>query len=695
MNWSLEFAPILPNWAIAAVAIPAAILCAVLLLQRSRGAWLRVLALALLIAAIANPHIRREEREKLSNIAVVVVDRSPSQKLGLREAHLKSAREALEKRLKAIDNLDVRWVVTDGQATDGTGGTKLFARLNEALTEIPAERIAGVVLLTDGRIHDVPARAEQLAVAAPVHALITGNKGERDRRLEILKAPRFGLVNETQTARIRVVETGIEPGLEPRTAKLKIQRENGETETREVVVGDEVDIPMLFPHSGLNVITLEVDAADGELTTVNNRALLAAKGVRQNLRVLLVSGEPHAGERTWRNLLKSDAAVDLVHFTILRPPEKQDGTPINQLSLIAFPTRELFSEKLHEFDLIIFDKYQRRGVLPLLYLDNVTRYVEDGGAVLIAAGDDFASPVSLYRSPLSAILPAVPSGQVIEKPYRPVLSDRGAKHPVTRALPGADKASPKWGRWFRLVSATKRSGTTLMNGLDGRPLLILDQRQKGRVALLLSDHAWLWSRGYDGGGPHIQLLRRLAHWLMKEPELEEERLLAKARDGNVEIERRSMGDSVEPVQVTTPDGRELSVPLSPDGEGRWRASIAADTPGLYRLTTGNLKAIAHLGNINDIEFKDVTATDEALKPLIEAKKGGVFWVGGRDAENAKLPRIAMMQSGRTMHGSGWIGLQDRNSSLLKGVRLTPIFAGLLALAVLLGVLSLTWFREGR
>ena len=96
-------------------------------------------------------------------------------------------------------------------------------------------------------------------------------------------------------------------------------------------------------------------------------------GVRDRLRVLLVSGEPHAGERTWRNLLKSDASVDLVHFTILRPPEKQDGVPVDELSLIAFPTRELFIEKIEDFDLIIFDRYRRRGILPSLYLENIAQ----------------------------------------------------------------------------------------------------------------------------------------------------------------------------------------------------------------------------------------------------------------------------------------------------------------------------------
>ncbi|TIO59298.1 MAG: hypothetical protein E5X98_19690, partial [Mesorhizobium sp.] len=145
-------------------------------------------------------------------------------------------------------------------------------------------------------------------------------------------------------------------------------------------IGQPMKLEVTIPNAGRNIVQLSIDHEPGELTDTNNRAIALVDGIRDHLRVLLVSGEPHAGERTWRNLLKSDASVDLVHFTILRPPEKQDGTPINELSLIAFPTRELFVEKIKDFDLIIFDRYQHRDVLPILYYDYISEYVEKGGA---------------------------------------------------------------------------------------------------------------------------------------------------------------------------------------------------------------------------------------------------------------------------------------------------------------------------
>jgi hypothetical protein len=422
--------------------------------------------------------------------------------------------------------------------------------------------------------------------------------------------------------------------------------------------------------------------------------VLTVEGVRENLRVLLVSGEPHAGERTWRNMLKSDASVDLVHFTILRPPEKQDGTPINQLSLIAFPTRELFQEKLDQFDLIIFDRYQRRGVLPLLYLENVARYVEKGGAVLVSAGDDYASPLSLYRSPLGQILPAVPSGRVVEEPFKPALTELGEKHPVTSDLPGASGQEPSWGHWFRVVDVSPREGEVLMKGAQGKPLLIIGQRGEGRVGMLLSDHAWLWARGYEGGGPYTDLLRRLAHWLMKEPDLEEETLKATSRGQTLSIERRSIKDEIEPVTVTAPSGKEETVTLDKGERGMWRKAMTVSEQGVYRISSGKLASVVTVGNANARELAAVTATDAVLSPILDETGGGSFWLGRNDAEAAKLPRLVMLRGGQVMHGDDWLGLHKRDAYHVKGVRLFPLFTGLLALGLLLGLLAATWFREG-
>ncbi len=706
MSWSIDLAPVLPVpllWAAGAIAMA---LVALLFARRSRGAALRAAALCALILALLNPTLREEERESLANIALVLVDESTSQALERRPEQAAAIRKALDERLKGVKNLEVRWVEAARPSNDASArGTPLFAELNKALADTPPDRLAGVIMVTDGEVHDVPKTAAALGFDAPVHALLTGTPGEFDRRIEVLKAPRYGLVGQTRDIEIVVHETGDRTG-ERTSVTLNIRREGRSDEKRTAEIGKPVSIDMPFPHAGTNIIEVELPAAEGELTPANNRAVLSAEGVRENLRVLLVSGVPHAGERTWRNLLKSDAAVDLVHFTILRPPEKQDGTPINQLSLIQFPTKELFSDKINEFDLIIFDRYEHRGILQLLYYDNIQRYVDGhGGALLVAGGDDYASQTSVYRTPLAPALPAGPTGRVIEGPFKAKITSDGVKHPVTASLPGSNaadpNAQPSWGRWFRQAEVRPGRGRVVMSGAEDKPLLILDRKGKGRVALLTSDQAWLWARGYEGGGPHTDLLRRLAHWLMKEPELEEERLLASVAGMKITLERHSMEEKVEPVTLAGPGGEKSELMLEAAGPGIWKTTVDAKLPGLYKAESkspsGPLTAVAHAGAEDPREMSEVTATPDNLKPLVEATGGGVFWTrakgGAPDAVD--VPRISMLADAKVLAGSGWMGLKDREAFLTKGVRLTPMFTGLLALTALLALLAAAWWREGK
>ena len=548
-------------------------------------------------------------------MAVVVIDKSPSQNFGDREKQTEAARAALTQRLGRIAGLEVR-MVEAGHADGETDGTRLFAALGAALSDVPPDRVAGAVIVTDGRVHDVPAEAAQLGFNAPVHALITGRPGERDRRIQLITAPRFGIVGQSQTIVLRVEDQGTRPG----PARLTIRRDGELLETRNVMAGDTVRVPVQIPHAGQNIVEIDASPLDDELTTINNRAVVAIDGVRDKLRVLLVSGEPHAGERTWRNLLKSDASVDLVHFTILRPPEKQDGTPINELSLIAFPTRELFQQKINEFHLIIFDRYARQGVLPVIYFDNIARYVRDGGAVLVAAGPDYASPTSIWRTPLDVVLPAEPSGRTTEGAFHARLSDLGKRHPVTRGLEGGESDPPQWSRWFRLVDARTEKGTPVMQGPDNKPLLLLSREGEGRVALLLSDHIWLWARGYEGGGPHLDLLRRLSHWLMKQPDLEEEALRLGVRGRDIEVRRQSMADEVAQVTITTPTGQTRQLTLDKAEPGVWKAITQANELGLWRATDGKLNAMVNVGPANPREYSEVTSATERDRPALQCDR---------------------------------------------------------------------------
>jgi hypothetical protein len=689
MNFGIAFSPLVPSYVLWGAVAVTLVLAVMLVLARSRGAAVRIIALVLFVLALANPSLTREDREPLSSVAAVIVDKSPSQELGDRTQQTDAARAQLAERLGHIPGLEVRFVEA-GQSDGETDGTRLFSALSSALSDVPRDRVAGAIMITDGRVHDVPADPAALGFNAPVHALITGHKNERDRRVALITAPRFGIVGKSQTITFRVMDEGISPGP---AAQVAIRRDGETVETRNVRVGQPVSVDVPIPHAGQNIVEIEAAPVDGELTTVNNRAVVVIDGVRDKLRVLLVSGEPHAGERTWRNLLKSDASVDLVHFTILRPPEKQDGTPINELSLIAFPTRELFQQRINEFQLIIFDRYARQGVLQMIYFDNIVRYVRQGGAVLVAAGRDYASPTSLWRTPLVSVLPAEPSGQTTEMPFKPRLSDLGKRHPVTRGLEGSAEDPPHWSNWFRLVDARPEKGTTVMEGPDGKPLLQLSREGEGRVALLLSDHIWLWARGFDGGGPHLDLLRRLSHWLMKEPDLEEEALRLSVRGHDLTVQRQTMADTVDEVTLTMPSGKTQTVKLLQAEPGVWRSTIEAKELGLWRANDGKLSALANVGPANPREFDEVTSTADWLAPLVGATGGDAVRI--EDGSGIHLPRVVGVRANDSFHGDDWIGLKLREASVVRGIGVLPVFAGVIGLLLLVGSLAATWAREGR
>ncbi|AXT27898.1 hypothetical protein D1823_15815 [Ruegeria sp. AD91A] len=679
MTGTVIFDPLIPWPFLAAVGAIAAAGVGLALWRGLSGWALRGLAALVVIAALSGPVYQIEDRARLTDIVLMIEDESASQTLSDRARQTAQAAEELAVEIEARDNTELRRIrVGDGE---GDEGTQVMAALNEALAEEPRARIAGILVVSDGLVHDADQAPE---LPAPMHLLQTGRADDWDRRLIVRNAPAFAIIGESVTLTLRVEDSGAAPA-GAATAPLEISVDGGEPQQLSIPIGRDVELPVTLPHGGRNVIQFSVPQAEGELTDRNNTALIQMNGVRDRLRVLLVSGEPHPGGRTWRNLLKSDSSVDLVHFTILRPPEKQDGVPVDELSLIAFPTRELFLEKINDFDLIIFDRYKRRGILPAIYLDNVTNYINDGGAVLIAAGPDFASADSIFRSPLAPILPAQPSARVFEERYVPMVSELGQRHPVTTNL--GDPAD--WGAWLRQIDVNHRSGEVLMTGIDERPLLVLDRVGKGRVAMLASDHAWLWSRGFEGGGPQLELLRRLAHWMMKEPELEEEALWAEANGQSMRIIRQTLGDDVGPVTVTRPNGETLEITLQEVSPGRFEALYYGPEIGLYRLQEGDHTAVIGLGPAAPKEFERTIATGDILEPVLANMRGGVIRL------EDGLPSIRNVRAGRPAAGRGWVGLTPRDAYETRDVTQAGLLPPWLVLLLAGGFLLGGWLREGR
>ncbi len=654
----------------------------------ARGALMRGLAFAILLFALAGPILVKETRSALPDVVAVVVDHSQSMGVGNRLSQADAALAKLRQELRRQPNLTVRETSVTTTATGENNGTQAFAALNSALADVPPSRIAGAIMITDGEVHDAPAA---LAMHAPLQVLIAGKRGERDRKLTVLNAERFAIVGQSAQMVLRVDDFG-NGGEEGGSAEVTIAVDGKPMGTKVVQVGQDTSLKLPITHEGENIVELAAAPGPGELTLQNNRAVVSISGVRDHLRVLLISGEPHAGERVWRNLLKSDPSVDLVHFTILRPPDKQDATPIEELSLIVFPTRELFLEKLKSFDLVIFDRYGEAGILPMAYFENIANYVENGGALLVSSGPEFASDQSLYHTPLASVLPAQPSGEIIAQGFKPMVTPTGLAHPVTRDLPGSNTEAsqqPGWGRWYRLIGASNISGQTVMSGPGNRPLLVLDQVKKGRVAELMSDQIWLWARGFEGGGPQAELLRRLAHWLMKEPELEAESLSAGVVEGQMVVTRRTMAPTAEPVQMTTPSGHTLTIPLNRIEPGVWRGSMKVNELGLYRLTDGTLSTVTAAGPLNPKEVADMRATSDILQPLAKASGGSVHWLTDGAVG---VRRVAPAQ---TAHGSNWIGLRRNGAYRVTSLEQQPLLPAWAALLLVVGSLVLAWRIEGR
>lgn len=680
---TVHFDPLLPlSWL---AVLGGFALCLLLLsaFKNRSGIILRILCVLAFALVILNPSLLQEDRKPVKDVAVIIADRSPSQSMGARTQRTDAALSYLKSRLENRDDLDLR-IIEAPQNGALQNKTELFSALDHALEDVPEKRRAGVIFLSDGQIHDIPGDPGTAARYGPLHLLLTGEHKEKDRQLLILSAPAYGIVGKDVTLKYKIEDTD---NIGAKTANVTIDFHDGAPQSFIVPPGTEQEIKLPITHAGENAFEISVGAVQDELTESNNKSAVIVNGVRDRLRVLLISGQPYAGARTWRDLLTSDPGVDLVHFTILREPEKLDRTPQNELSLIAFPFRELFEVKLYDFDLIIFDRYQLNRILPDHYFANIVRYVEEGGALLVAGGPDFAGPNSIYYTELQNILPAAPMDEVIRQPFQPKITQSGLQHPVMQNLPDPDA----WGPWLREAVIKPTSGDILMTGAQDQPLLILDRVKDGRVAQLGSDQIWLWQRGYKGGGPHAELLRRVIHWLMKEPELDEKALDVIVNSGQITVRSHKYKQDNLDILMHRPDGSEDLIHLSEDKNGDLSAVIDADQLGIWSFEAPDgQKRFAVVGDLNPPELRGVIATDKPLSPMIQDSNGGAIWL-----EDTPHPEIRILHDAHRYAGHGWIALRANHDYTVEKISGRPLLPPGILLVILLGLVTLTWWRESR
>lgn len=704
LHHMIGFQPLVPPWLLWVLGGALLAMGAWGIARRARGTTWRVLAGAGLVLWLSGPQRLRESWHPLPQTALVVVDQSASMSIRDRAVMAHRAAERVQEEIGHIDGLQTRTITVRDAHHDGT---RLFSALTQAASDIPPSRLAGAVMITDGQVHDIPAQLPEVLtppdaqghrLTLPLHVLLTGQGEETDRRLRILQAPPYGIVGQDVTIRVEVDDLG-RPDARNATTELTMTQGGAQPSSRIVRVGQPQDITLPVTHPGPMLVGLSVPELPGEASDINNRDIVRINGVRDRLRVLLVSGTPNQGERVWRRLLKADPSVDLVHFTILRPPDKDDGTPLSDLALIAFPVNELFQQKIGQFDLIILDGFENHGILPQAYLRNIANHVREGGGLLLIGGPEFIGPGSLQDTPLSEILPAhiTPDGVRNEK-FRPMLTEAGQRHPVTARLPGAPASAngPGWGPWYRSLASDSVNGEVLMTGPHEQPLLVLDHADKGRVAFLMSDQAWLWSHGEGGGGPQSELLRRISHWLMKEPELEENQLEAEITGGQLNITRRSLLPAPPAmVRVTHPDGTMQQVPLTATGDkGVTTAHLPARENGIWSVRDSDgHEAFAAPRAEDPQEFADLRATATRLQPLVAMTGGGMHWLGKR-AESASLPAIGMV-NGAAHSTAEHFDFPDRHAHIVTGQQAHALLPPWAVLLFVLSMLMLGWWREGR
>lgn len=690
-DWSLE--PTVPDWTLYGLGGMLALFGLYAGSRRMRGTFWYAAAGTAVVVTLANPQFIQEDREPLPTEIAIIVDRSDSQGLDGRDITTSEMYDRLIGQLGGVENISIRTIEVGGEAEGPQNGTNIITTLESGLSDIPRDRLGGVIMLTDGRAHDVQEWSNSLGENVPLHILVSGQQDELDRRVVLERSPRFGLVDEEQTITYRVVNDGTQTGADE-PVRVVISVDGQQIDEQFVIPGQSSSVTLDLEHIGSNSVEIKADTIEGELTDINNRVVTSIEGIRESLNVLLVTGEPNQGTRVWRDLLKSDPDTDLVHFTILRTPEKDDYTPSEEMSLIPFPVQELFVDRIQDFDLIVFDTYEYRGLLP--YFNNIANYVEQGGALLVINGEEFSGRGSIANTPLSRVLPASPSGSNLEQPYVPEVSDQGQRHPVTRTLEGSAEENPSWGRWFQQVDSESATGDVIMTGANGEPLLILERKDEGRVAMVMSDDTWLWARGVDGGGPHADLMRNIAHWLMGNPSLEEEDLKITHENGELIIEQQTMADASQEVTITTPSGERIQVQPEEASPGLWRIVVPAAEMGLYTAEIGGEhpdRAHVNVGPEDVREYQNTISTTEILAPLAEQTGGAITRMNNGDAE-LRVPDVRMVEDGEEMSGPDWIALRQTDASILKGVEKDPIIPPWLGLLVSMGLLAGAYHVSG-
>ena len=621
LQTELDFTPLISSSQIFALTLLCLAFIVFFIIFRKKALLPRAIALCVLIATLLSTSILSTTTHKKDGIVLVVADESYSNTIDGRDQQTQNALEQITQKIDKQSGVDYK-IINAPNAQDKFSETNLFKAIDKELSNIPPKQRSGVIIISDGNIHDIPdlSATQTRDKYGPIHHVITGKASEKDRRLEIKKSPLYGLKGSEAQIDFVIHDTVTPPNT---PVQVSITTPNGEKRIISARIGKKESVYIPIEHAGVNPVELNVEALKGEISLANNRRAVLIQGVRDKLNVLLVSGAPHEGGRYWRSLLTSDAAIELIHFTILRDIDSRDNTPRNEMALIPFPHQQLFHKQLDNFDLIIFDRYRNQGILQDKTYKNIADYVRAGGALLVASGPEYLSDKSVYKTPLEDILLGAPDNDLYETAFKPKRTALGKTHPITRAIADGQFDGESWASWLRQIKVSAGDEKVLLSGHNDLPLLLIGEKDDGRVIQLTSDQIWLWAREYKQGGPYIDLMRKMIHWLLKEPSLEEGQIELSLQGETIRIKRYTAPED-ETVSYTTPSGEQKQISLQKSPDGLYRASITAEEQGLYSFQAGANSAYIIYGAYDTVEQTKLIRSKDTTRDITRNSGGTYF-----------------------------------------------------------------------
>ncbi len=607
-----------------------------------------------------------------------------------------------------------------GAASLATGpSTDLLSALTGAAGAGSGGRpLAGILVASDGADNaelseGVSAQTAQelQRLNAPVFALPIGGAAVKDLAIEKVRVDDFAFVRNQLAVDVTVSARGF-----PETDVPVVIKREGQVvalKTIHIKPGQaryEVKLTFVPDRTGKFALTASVPVYEGEALSTNNSKSFVLKVIRDRVRVLLVVGRPSWDVRFLRQLLKRDPNVDLISFFILRTPGDDTHSSQDELSLIPFPTTEIFQQQLKSFDLVLFQNFNHRPYRMSQYLDGIAAYVRDGGAFAMIGGDqsfsagDYAQTAIENILPVSLLPPGAPS--VDESLAQLRLTDAGRRHPMTELSQGLSQNDAAWGRLPRLpglntVGAARAGAQVLIEAQDGRPVLVVGEAGRGRTLALTTDSSWYWSfvaAGQELGPRAYETFWHAAiRWLVRDPALTPMRLQAEKQSFDPATDLPALDAQVRGSDYGAAAGAQLSVQLVSADDGKPRPVTAgkAGPDGTAHVQLPALPPGAYKATVT-ARRPDGTAIGEAEEAFVVAPTGPEMLQAAPRPDIlqaiAEATRGKVIDAGDNLNSLPW-----RDPERVEvGQRLSkPLWDKIWVLALLCAVVGVEWTLRRR